>query len=297
MLNKASLSLRGIITAVITPCTRDGELYEKGLREVVEFQVRKGIHGLFVCGTAGQGPLMGVEERKRVAQIVTEQVAGRIPVVVHVGALSTREAVELVKHAEAAGAVAVASVPPFYYRPDKKSVYKYFSAIASASHLPVFVYNNPSTTGYSLTLDQLSQLSEIPNLCGIKDAGGDLALLCKVLDTIPGFTAIIASATLVLPALAIGAVGAISSVSNVIPELMLALYEACVANRFAEARILQKQVNDLSGSLRSPMITALHEGLRLRGIDAGYTRAPLRMAEPQEIELVRKGLSKYGMLG
>jgi len=289
--------LKGIITANVTPFTKRGQLYEKGLREVVEFQIEKGIHGLFVCGTAGQGPLMTVKERRRVASIVIDQVAGRIPVIVHVGSLTTEAAVRLTRDAAASGAVAVGSVPPFYYHPDMKGIYQHFEKIANASDLPVFVYHNPGTTGTILTPEQIERLAEIANVRGLKDAGGNLGNLCKVMKTLQDFTVIVASSTLALAALAMGAAGAISSVSGVIPEPFVALYSACMDGDLAEAAALQKKMNELSAPLRRPTITALHEGLKLRGVDAGYTRGPLRMADPHEIDSIRQVLSKHGMLG
>jgi len=290
------VQVKGIITANITPFTTQGNIYEKGLREVVEFQIEKGIHGLFVCGTAGQGPLMTEDERRSVAHIVIDQVAGRIPVIVHVGSLTTEAAVRLTEDAAVSGAVAVGCVPPFYYHPDMKGIYQHFERIAGASDLPLFIYNNPATTGTMLTPEHIAQLAEIPNVRGLKDAGGNLGNLCKVMNAVQDFTVIVASSTLALPALALGAAGAISSVSGVVPEPFVALYEACIAGDLAEAAALQAKLNELSVPLRRPTITALHEGLKLRGVDAGYTRGPLRMADPDEIDHIRQVLSKHEML-
>lgn len=240
---------------------------------------------------------MAVEERKRVAHVVIDQVAGRIPIIVHVGSITTEAAVELTRDAAASGAVAVGSVPPFYYHPDMKGIYQHFEKIASASDLPVFIYNNPGTTGTILTPEQIAQLAKMPNVRGLKDAGGNLGNLCKVMETVQDFTVIVASSTLGLAALAMGAAGMISSVSNVIAEPMVTLYEACTAARLAEAVALQRVISELSAPLRNPTIMALHEGLKLRGVDAGYARRPLRMAEPHEVDRIRQVLSKHGMLG
>jgi len=110
------------------------------------------VQGFYPCGTYGSGPLLSVEERKRVAEVVIDEVNGRVPVIMHVGGASTRSVVELAKHAEKAGATAVAAVPPIYYGFKEPEVERHFKALVEAVSIPVFVYNNPKTTGVSQPL-------------------------------------------------------------------------------------------------------------------------------------------------
>ncbi|MBN2005039.1 MAG: dihydrodipicolinate synthase family protein, partial [Anaerolineae bacterium] len=139
--------LYGIIPPLTTPFTENGDVYEEGLRRLVEFQIEKGSHGLFICGTYGSGPIMTLEERKQVHEIVIDQVKGRITVVAHVGTTSTAQSVELAKHAKSVGADYVASIAPYYHRHDERTIVEYFRTLVKAVSIPVYVYNNPKASG------------------------------------------------------------------------------------------------------------------------------------------------------
>ena len=143
--------LYGIIPPLTTPCTPDGEGYEEGLRQLVEFQIEKGSHGLFICGTYGSGPLMSVEQRQQVHEVVMDQAKGRILVVAHVGAITTDQAVALAQHAESIGIPYVSSISPFYYKYDERSLVAYFSALVKSVRIPVYVYNNPQAASVTIT--------------------------------------------------------------------------------------------------------------------------------------------------
>ena len=143
--------VRGIIPPLTTPFTEHGGVYEEGLRHLVGFQVEKGVHGLFICGTYGSGPIMTVEERKQVHEIVVGQVGGRITVIAHVGTTSTAQSVALARHAESVGADLVASVSPYYHGHDERAVIEHFRKLVEAVHLPVYVYNNPKASGVTIT--------------------------------------------------------------------------------------------------------------------------------------------------
>src|SRR5207247_1705923 len=172
----------GVICALITPFRND-EADLASLGRVIEFQLAKGIHGLFVLGTTGEGPILQPEERKRIAEFAVSQVAGRAPVIVHCGAPDTKTAAELAHHAEAIGADAVAVVAPFYFHYRDGPLYRHFTAIAEAAPgIDHYVYQNPEAVGYSLDVDLVLRLvDDVDNIRGVKDTGDSIARITSYL--------------------------------------------------------------------------------------------------------------------
>ena len=134
---------KGVIPAVLTVFEQDENIDEIGMRQLISHLIHKGVYGLYLTGSTGEGFTMSVEERMRVVEIVMDEVAGRVPVVVHVGAIGTKLSIELAKHAERVGADGISSVPPFYWRFNEDQIVNYYEDIATATSLPMIVYNVP----------------------------------------------------------------------------------------------------------------------------------------------------------
>ena len=152
--------LEGPIPALVTPFTENGDVNVTLLQDLVEWQLAQQARGFFVAGSTGEGLLMTLRERQLVAETVVGQVRNRVPVVIQVGALATRDCVALAEGAEAAGADGVSALPPFYYTADEAGVTSHFTAIGAASRLPLYLYNFPQTTGVLVTADQFARLIE-----------------------------------------------------------------------------------------------------------------------------------------
>ena len=174
--------IAGIIPPLLTAFDKKGAFDEKAQREIVSFLADK-VQGFYPCGTYGSGPLMSVEERKRVAEVVIDEAAGRVPVILHVGGPTTQFAVELAQHAEKAGAIAVASVPPIYYGFKEPEVERHFQALVDAVNVPVLVYNNPKTTGVSISAGFLNRLAKL-GVRGVKDSSFDIMVFYTYLWTV-----------------------------------------------------------------------------------------------------------------
>ncbi|MBE3581001.1 MAG: 4-hydroxy-tetrahydrodipicolinate synthase [Thermoanaerobacteraceae bacterium] len=292
------MGVRGVIPAMVTPFNRSGEIDEKAIKEYVEFLLGRGVHGLFPCGTNGEGLLLSVEERKWVAHIVVEQVAGRVPVVVHTGAINTRDTMELTKHAKDIGADAVGIVAPFYFPHDDESLEQHFRNVAfSVPDMPIYLYNIPGNAKNDLSPALVARLRrECPNIVGIKDSSKDLERLKEYIDvTDENFTVIVGTDSLFYPGLEVGAVGVVSAVANVFPEAVVQIYSYYRDGKFAEARAQQDYVNRLRDVLkRGPYITPYREALRLRGLDLGDPRPPLRLLSEAEREELYRGLRELG---
>lgn len=271
--------VKGIIPPLTTPFTESGEVYEEGLRRLVDFQIEGGVHGLFICGTYGSGPVMSVQERKTVHKVVVDQVGGRITVIAHVGTASTARSVELAQHAERIGADYVASVPPYYHGHDERTVVEHFRTLVQAVDLEVYVYNNPKASGVTITPSFLRHLADV-GVRGIKDSGFSFVALTDfmlALEDQPDFRFIVGTEGLALPAFMIGAKGCVSGLANAFPELVVKLWDLVLAGRYKEAAQVQMQVNRARQILHIPNSTnaACYAALHERGIDVGYPKAPI----------------------
>jgi len=271
--------IQGIIPPLTTPFTNKGEVYEEGLRTLLDFQLSGGVHGLFICGTYGSGPIMSIEERKQVVEITVDQVTDRIPVIVHVGTTSTSQSIELAQHASETGADVVASVPPYYHSHDEREVKRYFSSLVQSVDIPVYVYNNPKTTGFSITPKFLQELAEL-GIQGIKDSCFsfvEFTHFLLALEKFPSFTFIIGTEALCLPGMMVGAKGCVAGLANVFPELVVSLYDVISNSNFKEAAQLQMRVNRARQILHIPSSTnaACYFVLQQRGIDVGIPKEPI----------------------
>ena len=292
--------VKGIIPPLTTPFTVNGNVYEAGLRRLVEFQVKKGVHGLFICGTYGSGPIMTTEQRKKVHEIVVDQTKGRITVIAHVGTTSTAQSIELARQAEAVGADYVASVSPYYHRHDERAVVQYFRALAKAVDLPVYVYNNPKASGVTITPSFLHHLAEV-GIRGIKDSGFsfiELTHFMLALEDKPDFRFIVGTEALALPALLVGAKGCVSGLANAFPELMVKLWDVFQAGQYKEAARLQMQVNRARQILHIPTSTnaACYAILKERGIDVGHPKLPILPVRGGSEAAMFAGFKEMGLL-
>lgn len=290
-----SKPFEGVIVAPIVPHTADNRVEEACLREVLEFHLRAGVNGFFPCGSTGGGPAMTTEERLAVAEVVLDHVAGRVPVIVHVGALDLDQAITCARHAARSGAAALGAIPPYYYGFDLQVYLRYFTAISEVG-LPVFIYHNPVAMGTVLTLRDFQQMAKIPAICGIKETSGNYQLVVDLLTFLPSLPVFIGNSTLILPALIMGASGSVSAIANVVPEFFTGLYHAVRNGDIAAATKFQERINRLRPLLREPKITALHTGLQLRGIRAGHPRSIFRPTTSEEVEGLRRALTEVGIL-
>ncbi len=282
------LRLHGIITALVTPFSNNGQVDEEAIRQLVQFQIKSGVNGLFPLGTTGMGPAMETEERKRVAEIVVKEAQRRVPVIVQVGAADPTVSIDLARHAENCGADAIASLTPFYYHPGNDATIEHYKRLAASTKLPVLVYNIPSNTGNNVDAKLLVQLSRIPNIVGIKDSSRDFVQLLDYLGAAPqGFSVINGTDSYLFSALCAGVNAGVSATANPFPELFVEMYEAYKASDLTKGGRLQKKIHSLRAAMSSPPLTPLLEVLKMRGLKSGNVRPPLRQMNTEEIAALR----------
>jgi N-acetylneuraminate lyase len=270
---------------MITPCDAYGAPDHGALKELVEFQAGTGVAGLFVLGTAGQGPMFSPEERGGLLRTIVAAAAGKLAVVAHIGAMPTSTAVSIAADAVEAGADAISSVPPVYYNPGRREVDAYYRSIKEAvGDVDVLAYNNPAATSYRMSPQQAIELSNEGTITAVKQASTSVEDLHQMLRG--GVSVWMANATYNTAALAMGAVGAVSTITNVAPEKFVGLYNAVQARDLVTARNVQHQIDTIQANLRSPIIGALHHAVTLRGLPGLSPRAPLMLPDSAQFPAI-----------
>jgi 4-hydroxy-tetrahydrodipicolinate synthase len=292
------MSLEGVFTALVTPFTTDGSVDEKNLRELVDFQIEKGISGLVPVGTTGESPTLDHHEHDKVIELVIEQGKGRVPIIAGTGSNSTAEAIRLTKHAKEAGADYSLQVAPYYNKPSQEGFYRHFMAIAEAVDLPMVVYNIPGRSGKNIENSTMLRLAAHPNIVAVKEASGSIPQVMDLCLNKPSdFTVLSGDDNLGLPMIACGGRGIISVASNIIPAEMEELVRTANAGNFERARELHYQLMPFFKSLfmdTNPV--PVKYGCALKGMMEEVYRLPLCEMTDEDRKVFKETMEKTGLL-
>lgn len=286
-------AFKGVIPAVLTVFDKEENIDEVGMRQLVSFLIDKGVNGLYLTGSTGEGFTMTSEERKKVVEIVIDETAGRVPVVVHVGAIGTKISIDLAKHAESVGADGISSVPPFYWKFNENQIIKYYEDIASSCSIPMIVYNVPLVG--LLGMNAIKRLAKIENVKGIKYTALSQYEITQIKDEVgEEFLVYSGADEMAISGLIAGADGIVGSFYNIMPELFINIYNAVKNKDLDEAQRLQKQaVEVIMYALQLPSFYAgMKVILKWMGINAGYCRRPFEnLTEEDEVKF-KEGFKK-----
>ncbi|URV23559.1 dihydrodipicolinate synthase family protein [Burkholderia gladioli] len=276
----ASQLFKGIIAYPVTPFDRQTDgIDSAALRAGIERLIAAGVHAIAPLGSTGESAYLDDEEWDQVAEASIAQVARRVPVVVGISDLTTRNAVRRARFAEQAGADAVMVLPISYWKLGEAEIFRHYASIAEAIGIPVMVYNNPATSGIDMQPAFIARLvREIGNVTMVKESSGDIQRMHALHqisdDTIPFYNG---SNPLALEAFCAGATGWCTAAPNLIPQLTLALYQAVQAGELARAReLFYRQLPLLDFILKGGLPTTIKAGLRVQGFEAGEPRLPLQ---------------------
>jgi N-acetylneuraminate lyase len=290
--------LKGVIPALVTPFTKDDEVNVKLLQELVEWELAQNAAGLYLTGSTGEGFLMSIPERQLVVDTVVKQVRGRVPVMVQVGTLASRDAAALAAGAKEAGADGVSAVPPFYYRVDYDGLKLHYAMIGAASDLPLYLYNVPATTGVMVTAAQFGRLiKDVPTVVGMKYTAHDFFTMRQIIELDGGRLNIVSGPDeMFLPALSMGVDGAIGTTLNYMCLQFHQIYQAFKAGDTGRALEIQSKVNHvIAVLLRYGTMGAINKApLRFLGFDIDDGRAPIRPLTDEERERLRADLEEAG---
>src|SRR6187431_1226644 len=293
----AKTSFRGSFTALVTPF-KNGSLDEKAFRDIVEWQIAEGTNGLVPVGTTGESPTLSHDEHKQVVEWCVEQADRRVPVVAGAGSNSTKEAIELARHAQQSGADAVLVVTPYYNKPTQEGMYQHFKAINDAIGIPIIIYNIPARSVIDMSVDTMKRLFELENIAGVKDATANVVRVSQQRAAMgEGFNQLSGEDATALGFMAHGGHGCISVTSNVAPRLCADFQNACLKGDYKAALELQDKLMPLHNALFIETNPApIKYAMSLIGKCASTVRLPMVPASEKAQAAVRQAMVHAGLI-
>lgn len=289
---------KGVFVALNTIYDKDDNINTEEIKKLVKVYKSKGVSGVYLCGSTGEGFLLSTEERMQVVEAVKEAAGDDFTIIVHVGCAGTKESIKLAKHAEAVGVDAVSAVPSVYYRLSPKCVEKHWQGIIDSTELPFIIYNIPQLTGFNLPLDLFKKMAENPKVIGIKNSEEPVYNMERY-RTVAGDDFIIfnGSDEQFLGGRLMGANAGIGGTYGTMPELFVALDKLINEDKIQQAKKLQYKINDVIFDLLSleSLYGAAKQVISRRfGVDAGVPRSPfLEVEYSQKVQDIVDKIERY----
>jgi len=270
--------LHGIYAPIPTPFLNEEIAYEK-LAENMNYWLDSKLSGIVVMGSNGEFVVLSPDEKRRLIKTVCDLAKGKKPVIAGTGCESTKETIALTQYAAEAGAAAALVLSPNYYKRAMTDALnkQFYLEVAEASPIPLILYNMPGNSGINLSAKLVAELSEHPNIIGVKDSGGNIVQIAEIINTTaPDFAVFAGSASFLYPSLALGAVGGTLALANVLPDECAEVQELVEAGKHSEAKNLQLRLLEINNAVTARWgIGGLKAALELQGLFGGQPRKPL----------------------
>lgn len=278
-----------VLTAMVTPFSKDGKVNLEETGRLVEHLISTGTEGIVVCGTTGESPTLTHDEKLQLFKKVVEVSKGRAKVIAGTGGNNTAAAITLTKEAEACGVDAIMQVTPSYNKPDQRGLHAHFEAVAKSTSLPVMLYNIPGRSACNLEAETTISLSKVDNIVSVKEASGNFNQASKIIrETGDDFSVYSGDDSLTLPMLSIGAAGIVSVAAHVIGKEISEMVNAFKKGELNKAAKLHGELLPImTGMFIAPSPAPVKEALRLKGIEAGGLRLPLVELTDEDAQFVR----------
>ena len=285
-------NLKGIFSALLVSFNEDGSINEKGLRQIIRYNIDKmKVDGLYVGGSTGENFMLSTAEKKEIFRIAKDAVA----LIAQVGSVNLKEAVELGKYATELGYDSLSAVTPFYYKFTFPEIKHYYNTIIDETGNNMIVYSIPFLTGVNMGIEQFGELYKNPKVLGVKFTAGDFYLLERLKKAYPNHLIWAGFDEMMLPAASLGVDGAIGSTFNVNGVRARQIFELAKAGKIKEALEIQHVTNDLiEGILANGLYLTIKELLKLDGVEAGYCREPMTAkATPEQLAKAKELKAKF----
>ena len=289
--------LKGIYSAVLIPFDENGNIKEDGLRQVIEYNIEVSkVDGLYVNGSSGENFLLNTTQKKQIFKFVKEVVGSRVKLIAQVGSLDLNEAVELAKYATDLGYDSLSAVTPFYYPLSFAEVKHYYETIINATENTMILYYIPTLTGVKISLDQFAELLDNEKVIGVKYTAADFYQLERFRRRFPNKLIWSGFDEMLVQAVVSGVDGAIGSTYNVNGKTSRKIFDLAKAGKVAEAYELQHQANDvIEKVLELGLYQTLKEILKVKGIDAGYCKQPMKVFASEKLQEVEQLVKDYNL--
>lgn len=289
----------GIIPAFYACYDDEGNISEARTKALCDYLLGKGVQGVYVGGSSGECIYQSLDERKAVLAYVANHLKGKMTLIAHVGAPSTRDSIELAKHAAALGYDALSAIPPIYFKLPDRAVYKYWSDIMEATPLSFIIYNIPQTTGYTLSTSLFEKLLANKKVIGVKNSSMP-TMDIERFKRVGGETVVVFNGPdeQYVAGRIMGADAGIGGTYAVMPELFLRANQLVTAGKFQEAGHIQSDINDIIialCSLKGAMYAGIKEILRLRGVNIGSVRGPLEAVAAEDAGPIQEIMSRIDL--
>lgn len=293
--------ITGIVPPIITPVTAAEGIDEAALRRQVDFVIHGGVSGILAFGSNGEFYMFDEEDMRTGLRIMVDQAAGRVPVYMGVGAIRTSACARIARMGVDNGAAGVSILQPMFLKPTEDELADHFRAVAAAvPETPVLLYNNPGRTGYSMSQNLVEQLAHsVANLVGMKDSSGDLTQTAEFIrrNADVGFRVLCGKDTLIYGGLAHGAVGAVCSTANFLPELVCSIFDKFMAGDLAGSLEAQFKLNPIRNAMdHSSFPVATKDYANLLGLPVGQPILPTKPSPEGQMQKLRAELVKAGYL-
>lgn len=297
------MNLDGTHVAMVTPLNDDGTINEEEYRNLIDFLIDGGVEGILAAGTTGESATMTHDEHQKVIDIMVDQVNGRALTIAGAGSNATREAMDLVKYAEDAGADTALVITPYYNKPQQSGLYDHFKILNDSNNIPIIAYNVPSRTGIDLSKDSIIDIAKLDNIVAIKEANPDLNKLASVFneleknDLLDNFTVLSGNDSLTLPMISQGSRGVISVAANVLPDKMSTMVRKALEGKYDDARKLSNELFDLMDVMFIEASPApAKRALNLMGKNVGGLRMPLKPMSDKNDVVLQEVMKKYDLI-
>ncbi len=298
MINK-KIKIEGIIPALVTPMNEDESINEDGLRKIIEYVIKGGVHGIFVCGSQGESYALTDDEKKRVISTALEASAGRVPIYVGTGMITTSESVKMTKMAKELGADAVSVITPYFISLSQKELIDHYKLIAeSAGDMPVLLYNNPMRTGINISAETVVKLAESQNIVGMKDSSADLIQTMTYIDATRGmdFSVLVGNDASIFAAIVSGGKGAVAATANIAPSMIVGIFDAIKSGDIEKARKLQYKLLPIRKAFSlGTFPIVIKEAMNMMGLPAGPARKPVQNLSTEKRQELMKVLINAGL--
>ena len=293
--------IKGIIPPIITPINEDETVNENTLREHIEFMIAGGINGILAFGSNSEFYMLEEDETEKILKIIVHQVKGRLPIYMGIGAIRTGKCVRLAKMGVRLGADGISVLQPMFIKPTDDELYDHFKTIATAvPDVPVLLYNNPGRTGYPIPQSVVEKITHsVHNIAGMKDSSGDITETMEFIrrNRDVNFKVLAGKDTLIYSSLDIGAVGAVCTTANYMPELVCSIYQKYIKGDREGSLEAQYKLNPIRLLMdKSSFPVATKDCANITGRNIGSPFLPNKTSPPAQMENLRKELEKAGLL-
>ena len=291
--------IRGVIPPILTPVDAEDRVDETGLKRVIDHVLAGGVHGILSLGSNGEFFALAPEEQERAASITIEHVKGRVPVYFGIGAIATKECVRQARLAEKLRAQAITILPPMFLCPNDDELYTHFRTVAESTDLPMLLYNNPDRMRVGISASLIERLADVPNIVGMKDSSGDLSLTAEFIRRTrhKGFKVMAGRDLMILATLVYGGVGCVAATANIVPGLVVCIYDKFCAGDLQGALEAQYKLAPLRVAFNLgsfPVVTK--DAANLIGLDVGSPIRPNASCSQANMAKLKQILKEVGAI-